>query len=546
MKEKIIQILHKKTSLPKPQLEKLIEIPPRPELGDFAFPCFILSKTLKKPPTEIALELTREIKSKDFEKIQNNGPYINFFLDKKQFTKEILSKALQDEFGTSKQNRKILLEHTSVNPNASPHVGRARNSIIGDSIARILRFKGNKVETHYYINNVSKQVAMLALEYKPGDKFENLLSKYISAANKIKTDKNFEQKVFNLLHKFENKDRQTTALFNKVVDIAIKGQKQIFENFGIKFDTFDCESKYIGKPSQDLLKKFQQTNKLFKDKDERWVLDQKNSPLIKKMKSPVFVLARSNNTGLYGLRDIAYTIDKLKHGENIIILGEDQKLYFEQVAEALKLLEHHPPQVVHYSFVLIQDEKGTKKMSTRKGELVLLEEFFSQAVKKAKQEIEKRQTKGDAKKIALGAIKYAMLKNDNDKNIIFSWEHSLNFEGESGPYLQYSYARANSILKKAKTKKSQLKINEINEKEYTLIKKISQFPEIVDKASNNLNPSTIAHYSFELAQSFNEFYHSSHVIGDKNESFRLKLVEAFIHTIKKSLNLLGIEVIKQM
>ena len=559
MKDMIIELLAKNTKLKKEEIENLIEIPPSQEMGDYAFPCFTLSKTLRKNPLEIALELSRVLGKKlpkEIEKIENKGPYVNFFIDKKILSKEIIIKALNDNYGSEKNGEKIILEHTSVNPNASPHVGRARNSIIGDSIVRILKFLGNNVEIHYYVNDVSKQIAMLALVYKKGDKFENMLNNYIKISKKLEKSPEIEEEIFDLLEKFESKDKKTTALFKEIVDICVKGQKEIFEKFGIKFDYFDYESEYVGKYSEDLLKKFESTGKLFKDKEGRLVLDLSHTQLIRKMRSPMFVLARSNGTGLYGLRDIAYTIEKLnkikgKNGRNIIVLGEDQKLYFEQIAESLKLLNFKCPEVVHYSFVLLQDSEGkTKKMATRRGELVLLEDFYNETIKRASLEIKKRKTKGDPKKVAVGAIKYAMLKNDNDKNIIFSWEHSLNFEGDSGPYLQYSYARASSIIKKSNKLKSKLNnkydIPKLNESEVKLVKLISSFPETVKKASLNLNPSIVANYSFQLSQSFNEFYHSSQVIGSEEEAFRLKLVEAFKNTLKNSLYLLGIEVMDEM
>jgi arginyl-tRNA synthetase len=548
MKQSIINLLSKNTKLTKKEIENLIEIPPNQEMGDFAFPCFSLSKNLKKPPVEIALELTRVLTKKlptHVTKIENKGPYINFYIDKKTLAKDVLARALESSYGSSKNKEKILIEHTSVNPNASPHVGRARNSIIGDSIVRILKFRGNKVKIHYYVNDVSKQIAMLALIYKKKDKFEDMLSKYIQISRKLEKNPELEKEIFELLEKFENKDKKTVEIFNSIVDICVQGQKRIFEEFGITFDSFDYESRYVGKSSKDILKKLEATGKLFKDEQSRIVLNQANTPLINKMKSPVFVLARSNGTGLYGLRDIAYTIDKGKSGRNILVLGEDQKLYFEQIAEAIKLLGHNAPEVVHYSFVLLQDGGKTKKMATRRGEVVLLEEFFDQAIKKANAEIKKRKTKGNPKKVAIAAIKYAMLKNDNNKNIIFSWENSLNFEGDSGPYLQYSYARASSIVRKSK-EKGKYKIPELSDTEIKLIKKIAEFPEVVEKASINLNPSTIANYSFQLAQSFNEFYHANRVIKDDNEAFRLKLVEAFRNTIKNSLHLLGIEVMEEM
>src|SRR3989338_2711807 len=556
MKQIIVDLLAKATKLKKEEIEKIIEIPPNSEMGDYAFPCYILSKELRKNPAEIAMELAREINKnkkslKEISRVECKGPYLNFFIDKKMLAKQILAKATVSEFGSAKEKQKILVEHTSVNPNASPHVGRTRNSIIGDSIVRILKFRGNNIETHYYVNDVSKQIAMLALVFKPKDTFNSMLNNYISISKKLEKNLSLEKQIFQLLERFENKDKKTVDLFRKIVGICVQGQKQLFEELGIKFDKFDYESEYVCSFSKELLKKFEKTGKLFEDKEGRLVLNQSNTPVARKMKAPYFVLARSNGTGLYGLRDIAYTLDKMKKGKNIIVLGEDQKLYFEQIKEALKLLNSPYPEVVHYSFVLLQTDSGARKMSTRRGELVLLEEFLKESVKKAQEEIKKRKTKGDAKKIAIAAIKYAMLRNDNDKNIIFSWENSLNFEGDSGPYLQYSYARASSIIRKAeksklKSKSKSYDIPELTSQEINLIKKISEFPQTVEKAEKQLNPSIIANYSFQLSQSFNEFYHSCKVLGEDCEEFRIKLVNAFRTTIKNSLYLLGIEVMEEM
>ena len=545
MKQLISNLLAKELKLKQEEISNLIEIPPSSKLGDFAFPCFILASKYKKNPNQIALELTKKIKlPKEIEKIENKGAYLNFFTNKKilaqKTIKEILTK--KDKFGRGKEKEKILLEHTSVNPNASPHVGRARNSIIGDSIKRILQFSGNKLETHYYVNDVSKQVAILALSFKLGDSFDDLLKKYVEASRKIQENPEIEKKVFLLLHKFEHKDKETTKLFKTIVNIAVKGQKLIFLSIGINFDYFDYESKYLDK-QKEILKLLEKTGKLFKDKENRFVLNQKGTGLETKMKTPVLVLTRNDGTGLYPLRDLAYTIEKCKKGKNIIVLGEDQKLYFEQIKQALILLKKPFPQVVHYSFVLLKD---IGKMSTRSGELVLLEEFISEAVNKARIELANRKTKGDAKKIALGAIKYAMLRNENNKNITFDWQQALNFEGDSGPYLQYSYARASSIIKKSKKKPKLNKIENLEEKEINLIKKLSEFPEIVSSSRKQLSPHIITNYSFELAQIFNEFYHSCQVINSKQESFRLALVQAFRIVIKSSLSLLGIEVMEEM
>ena len=558
-KQEIVKLISKQTKLKQQQVENLIEVPPNHEMGDYAFPCFILSKPKtdemwedvekdffkKKNPVEIAQHLAEKIKpTKNIESIKATGPYLNFFINKKELAKQILK--ISQNYGKGNQKEKILLEHTSVNPNASPHVGRARNSIIGDSIYRILSFLGNKIERHYYVNDVSKQIAMLALVFKPSDKFDDLLGKYVQITKKIEKNPKLEKQIFELLHKFEHGDKKTKALFKKIVDTAIKGQKQVFSSIGIDFDYFDYESRYL-EESKHILKELEATGKLFKDEFGRQVLDLKNTKIVGKMKTPVLVLTRNDGTGLYPLRDIAYTIEKGKKGKNIIILGEDQKLYFEQLCEALKLLDKPCPEVVHYSFVLL---KGGRKMATRKGEVVLLEEFlefaFKKAQQRAKEGLKLKNPKTVFKKIAIAAVKYAMLKNENNKSITFDLEESLRFEGDTGPYLQYSYARASSILRKAKQTKKQVRINDLTDHEINLIKKISDFPGVVERAGKNMNPSLIANYSHELAQTFNEFYHNCKVVGDKCEGFRIKLVDVFRITLKNSLSLLGIEVMEEM
>tara|TARA_Y100000034_G_scaffold136136_1_gene211002 strand:- start:196 stop:1833 length:1638 start_codon:yes stop_codon:yes gene_type:complete len=545
MKELVIKTLEKATGLKKSEIENLIEIPPNPELGDYAFPCFIISKREKAAPDKIARDLASKIKSSDFESVKATGPYVNFFLDKKAFAKSVLSKALKKTFGKGSEKGKIGLEHTSINPNASPHIGRSRNAFLGDSIKRLLEFQGHKVETYYYVNDVSKQIALIALYFKGKETFSDLLSLYVKANKKLESSPEIEKKVFSLLEKFESNDPKTNKLFKKIVDTAIKGQEKILSALEINFDKFDYESSYI-KSADSIIEKFKKTGKLFEDDQGRLVLDQSGFGLEEKMKSPVLVIARSNGTGLYPLRDASYTIEKMKRAKtNLIVLGEDQKLYFEQINAALKMIGEKAPEVIHYSYVLIQEQGKIGKMSTRRGDVVLLEDFMKQAEKKASEEIKKRETQGDPKKVAYGAVKYALLKNDPMKNILFNLSDSLKFEGDTGPYLQYSYARAKSIIRKSKVK-SLVSIKEISVSEFELLKKINSFPNIAKQAAESRNPSLIAHYSFSLAQGFNEFYHASKVIGSDEEAFKLSLVAAFAQTLKNSLSLLGIPVLEKM
>ena len=547
MKEIIINEIHKITKLSKKEIENLIEIPPSQEMGDYAFPCFILSKTLKKNPVQIAENLKKKIKSKEFEKIETKGPYLNFFIDKKNLILQVIKNSQKKDFGKLNLGKaqKALIEHTSINPNASPHVGRARNAIIGDSLVRILRFMNFKPEVHYYVNDVSKQIAMLVLAGADKLKFEEMLKKYIEISAKVKKSKKLEKEVFDLLNKLEKGDKQVTKKFRKVTETCVKGQEKILSELGIKYDYFDYESEYL-KDANKIISKLKKVKKVFEDEEGRMILDLKNTPIENQMKSPVMVLTRNDKTGLYPLRDISYTLFKMKKAKkNLIVLGEDQKLYFQQLKQALKFLDSDSPEIVHYSFILLNEKGNSKKMSTRKGDVILLEDFLKNSIEKAQKEINKRKSSGDAKKVGIGAVKYAIIKNNNNRLIQFNLNDALNFEGDTGPYLLYSYARANSILKKVKST-NKIKIKNLHPNEIKLTKKLSLFPEIILKSYKDLNPSHIANYSYQLAQTFNEFYHSCPVINSENESLRIELVKSFKKILHSSLNLLGIETLEKM
>ena len=549
IKKDIIDALKKETK----QKEIILEVPPDPEMGDYAFPCFSLAKEYKKNPVDIAQDIAKNINlDKIINKIECKGPYLNFFVNKGILVQDILKK-VDENYGSSNlgKGRHALIEHTSINPNASPHVGRARNALIGDAIVRILKFQNYKTEVHYFVNDVGKQIAMLVLgaENKSSVTFKDLLKIYVNINKKIKEKPELEKDVFELLNKLEKGDKATKDKFNKIVRTCIDGQTEIFDELGIKYDSFDYESMYLwSKDIQKILEKLQKTKKLFKDEEGRQVLNQEDYDLA--MKSPVLVLTRADGTSLYPLRDILYSIEKSKiaKDENIILLGEDQKLYFQQLAATLDMLKVKAPRPVHYSFVLLQEGK----MSTRKGTVVLLEDFMKEALEKAKKEIKERHGKvkaENAKKIAYGAIKYAILRVSPDKNVIFNWEQALNFEGDSGPYLQYAYARICSILSKygKKVGKADIKLLDADE-EIALIKKIGDFPKVIEDSTKMLKPNLIANYLFELSKVFSNFYNNCHILNAEEElkKARLLLVLSVKQVLYNGLGLLGIETLKKM
>ena len=550
-KEHITGILKKETKAESIELET----PPNPDMGDYAFPCFPLAKVYKKNPVEIAQDLAKKIKKDKFiDEIKVIGPYLNFFINKNALTEETLKKVLKEKekYGSSNigKKEKIILEHTSINPNASPHVGRARNALIGDSLVRILRFQNYNVEVHYYVNDIGKQIAMLVLgtRKKKNVTFGSLLKIYQEISREVESSEEKEKEVLDTLNKLEKGDKKIKSEFKKVVGTAVKGQVKILSELGIKYDAFDYESSYLwSKKTNEVLELLKKTGRFYFDKDDRVVLDQKGFEL--GMKMSVLVLTRSDGTSLYPLRDIAYALDMGKKGENIVVLGEDQKLYNEQINAALLMLEKKPRKAVHYSFVLLEEGK----MSTRKGNLVLLEDFMQEAVKKSGQELKQRYKKIDpkaAKAIGHGALKYSILKVSPEKNVIFKWQQALSFDGETAPYIQYAYARISSIIKKHhKQMPKKADFSLLGKKEETeLIKKIAMFPDLLERAAKELRPNIIANYAYELAKQFNEFYHIHNILKEEKgiKEARLLLAESVRQTLKNSLNLLGIGVLEKM
>ncbi|MEA3379139.1 MAG: arginine--tRNA ligase [Nanoarchaeota archaeon] len=555
-KKKIISMVKKRIS--NKDMDNYIEEIGKPELGDYALPCFFLSKEYKESPALIAKKLASKIKpNKYIVKIQNVGPYLNFFINKELFAKKILTKIITQKkgYGSNKSglNKKALIEHTSINPNASPHIGRARNAMIGDVIARMFRFEGYEIKVHYFVNDIGKQIAMLVLgSQNKKISFKKLLKIYVDINKKIETNPELEKKIFGLLKRLELGDEKVKKQFKKVVDICIKGQSKIFDKLKINFDFYDYESKYLfNNKTKKIIKKLEQSGKVFCDENGRKVLDLTGYSI--PTKSPVLVLTRKDGTSLYVVRDLAYTLDKIKiaKNRNLIVLGEDHKTYFEQLKIALSLLNKKCPYPIYYSYVIL---KGEGKMSTRKGYVVLLEYIMEEAEKKARAEIKKRHGNISdldkrAKIIAFGATRYTILKVSSDKNVCFDINKALSFEGDSAPYIQYAYARASSILKKSKLNPKNIDFSLLNSpEEVKLIKALYNFQKVFQKALESYQPHLIANYVLELATLFNEFYHLCPILSQELEikKARLYLLKAVKQVLKNALNLLGIQTLERM
>lgn len=562
------------------------------DFGDYAFPCFSLSKEMKKNPVEIAKGLAPKIKlPKEIEKVRAIGPYLNFYLNKKFLLSETINAVLKqkDKYGSELEGKgkTALIEHTSLNPNSSPHMGRVRNAITGDIITRILKFQGYKTETHFFVNDTSKQIALMLLEFKGNESFDDLLSLYVKMSKKLKEKPEIEEKVFDILEKIEHEDKKVMLKLKKLMKVAIDGQRDVLKKIGVEFDFFDFESKYVKeKILHNIVERLKHKAHVFEDSDGRLVLDQSGTEyhFEDKMKKPVLVLTRGSEAGktyLYVVRDIAYHTDKAERKKdlNIIVLGEDHKLYYQQLCAALELLKVSCPKVVHYSFTLIKEEDKVKKMATRKGDVVLLSDLLRQLKEKAKQEINlrKREKQVDTEKvsdaISVGAVRYSIAKVELDKNVIFDLEEAMNITGNSAPYLQYSYVRASNILKKIKeftkdsieindnedkkknrknagaitlAKINEREINSFDMKEFSLAKELSKFPDIIEKSTKDLKPHYLCNYTYDLSKNFNDFYENCDVLKSEEKKQRILLVMAFQQVMKNCLNVLGIPIIEEM
>lgn len=561
-KEEVIMQLEKAIkNLYNLEIEVKVEKPK--EIADLAFPCFQLSKILKKDAREISKEISKRIKGEWIKETKAMGGYVNFYINVDKLAKELITKIekMGDNFGKlDEKNLKVIVEHTSANPNGPLHVGRARNPIIGDTIARLLKFGGYDVITQYYVDDMGKQVATLfwgvknlkekgkIMEEKTRKKPDHTYVVYYQIASKLmEEDERVKEEIEEIMRKCEKGDRKILDEMKKIYKNVLEGIVESLRMLNIEIDEFIEESQFVLDGSVE--KVIKELERLPHVKKEGKAVYIDLEPFGIHGRDKKFYLTRSDGTSLYATRDIAYHIWKGERADFLInVLGEDHKLEAKLVEIALKLLNKKIPEVIFYAFVSLPEGR----MSTRKGRVVYLDDLIEEAIERAKKEVEKR-SNGEkdveyiARSVAIGAIRYNIIKVKPEKAIIFRWEEALNFEGESAPFIQYAHARCCSILRKAG-----IKIEEINdikynhESEINLIKMLSLFPEIIKESIKTRNPSMLAEYSYNLASCFNAFYRDCRVIGSDKEKERLLLVNATRQVLKNCLNLLGIEALEEM
>lgn len=545
------------TGLDEKVIEGLIEIPKESTHGDYAFPCFILSKTLKKSPNNIAQDLVKKIKKTGFEKVEAVGPYINFFLDSKKTAHDILNKIAKEKskYGSNNEGKgkKFMMEFSQPNTHKAFHVGHIRGTSLGESIARVREFSGYKVIRANYSGDTGMHIAKWLWAYSKFHKGEGIKNDeswfakiYVEAVQKLEGNIDGEAEVLEINKKLdEKKDSKLLKMWKDTRTKSISAWKPIYSDLDVKFDEhyFESQVEEKGKKiSFDLIKKG-----LAEMSDGAAIMNLKDRNL------GVWVLLRKDGTVLYSAKDIALAENKFSKysmDESLVITSVEQNLHFQQLKRTLELMKFKNwEKYNHIGFESVRLPEG--KMSSRTGNNILYADFRNELISAAKDEIKKRgdisekESEERASAIAIAAIKYSFLKQDTNKVIIFNKDDAIKFEGDTGPYLLYSYARANSILSKSNMSKT-FKIEKIENHERALINELSHFPDVVLDSSKTFNVSSIAHYSYNLSQKFNEFYHACQVIGSKEEKFRLALVNAFVIVLENALHLLGIPVLKEM
>ena len=559
-KVKIAELIKQHVDLDVETIEKLIEIPPKPEMGDYAFPCFQLSKVMRKAPNMIAEELKGFMDTEGFERIENLGPYLNFFVDKGTFAKNTITKVLEegDNYGASNvgEGKTVCVEYSSPNIAKPFHVGHLFTTAIGNSLYKMFKKEGYNTVGLNHLGDWGTQFGKLisayhrwvdeeALEKAPIDELLRIYVKFHEEAKKAPSWEDEARANFKAL---ENGDPEATALWTRFRDLSLKEFERVYDILGVKFDSLNGEAFYNDK-----------MDVVVDELKEKGLLVESNGAqvvMLEDYNMPPCIVLKADGASIYATRDLAAAMYRKKTYDFykcVYVVGTPQALHFKQVFKVLELAGHEwAKDCVHVGFGLVKF--ADRKLSTRDGSIVLLDDLLREAVEKTMEAIKDKdeiQNKEEvAKKIGVGAVIFTYLKNSREKDIVFDWKEILSFEGETGPYVQYAYARGNSILNRAGECSGTVDYSKLSSKEeFELVKSLGNFNNVITLALDKLEPSILTRYVIEVAKGFNKFYNSHSVLNLDDEDLkatRLNLVKASLQVIKNGLELLGIGVVEKM
>lgn len=544
------------------EIYETLEYPKHEDMGDYAFPCFKLAKTFRKAPNMISAELVESIGNHEyFENIEAVAAYINFKIDKGVFAKSVLETISDqgDAFGSTNigDNKNLIVEFSSVNIAKAFHMGHIRSTMIGNALYKIFGFLGFNAISINHLGDYGTQFGKMIVAYKMwGDKevilkdpVRELVKLYVKFHDEAENDESLNDTAREWFTKLENGDQEAYDLWAWMKELSLVEFDRVYNLLGVHFDSYAGESFYSDKIPA-VLEEMREKN-VMKKSEGAEIVD------LEEYNMPPALITKKDGSSLYITRDIAAAMYRKKHydfDKNIYVVGAPQQLHFKQWMKIIELMGHDwAKDCVHVDFGTVSLEEGS--MSTRKGRVVYLEEVLQKAIDSTKAIIEEKnpnlENKDDvAKQVGVGAVVYQELSNNRIKDYTFSWESTLSFEGETGPYVMYTHARSCSVLRKADVDfKTGVDYNHLSDDaSKDVIRLLSKFPEVVMESARKYEPSMITRYVTNLAQRFNRFYHDNPILVDDVEmkKARLALVDATRQTLKTGLNLVGLAAPERM
>lgn len=542
---------------------EIVEIPQDTKMGDYAFPCFKLAKLLRKAPQQIASEIAGNIAANGgFNRVESVNAYVNFFVPKDSIGRETISLVLSrgDAYGKSDigEGKPVIVEYSSPNIAKPFHIGHIRSTVIGNSIYKLYDALGYKVIRINHLGDYGTQFGKMIVAYRlwgnredvEKEPIKTLLSYYTKFHKESKENPSLEDEARKVFARLEKGEQEEVELWQWFRDESLKEFNRVYEMLGIEFDSYNGESFYSDKMPR--IEKELEEKGLMVESQGAQIVDLEEyglgSALIKK----------SDGSSLYITRDIAaavYRKETYDFYKNIYVVASQQNLHFQQLFKILDLMGYKEVAegCIHVPFGLVSLEEGT--MATREGRVVFLEDVLNGAVEKTREIILEKNPDAEnvediAAKVGIGAVIFNELSNNRIKDYTFMWDTVLNFDGETGPYVQYTHARCSSLLRRAgeETVKNALNVESINmdylnsETAHDLIKLLYAYPEKVKQAGERYEPSVVTRHIIDVAQAFNRFYHDEHIIADNDEekTAKIALVLATRTVIKNGLGLLGV------
>jgi len=550
---KVIEGLDQETIL------NLLEQPKSSDLGDIAFPAFSLAKIERKAPQAIAADIAEKIDASHFEKVVATGPYVNFFLDKSQISDQVIKSVIEAgaDYGQQEegQGANVTIDLSSPNIAKPFSVGHLRSTVIGDALSNIFRKMGYNTIKINHLGDWGKQFGLLMVAYKKwGSKeaveanpIDELLKLYVRINAEIENDPALDEEGRLWFKKLEDGDPEATELWQWFRDESLVEFNRIYKLLGVEFDSLNGEAFYNDK-MDEAVQILEEKGLLKESKGASIVeLDDVNLPpaMIKKSDGATLYITRDIATAIYRARTYNFV-------KNIYVVGQEQSNHFRQLKAVLKKMGFEwSDDMIHVDFGLVT--KNRQKLSTRKGNIILLEPTLQEAISRAKAQIEEKNPELENKEevahaVGVGAVKFYDLKTDRRNGYDFDLEAMVSFEGETGPYVQYAYARIQSILRKANFTPSADATYSLSDPEsWEIIKLLQDFSRVVKRAAENYDPSLIAKYAINLAQAFNKYYAHTRILDESPErDSRLALSYSTAVVLKEALRLLGVDAPEKM